>query len=222
TPDYFRTLGIPLIEGRFFNESDATDRPPVGIIDERLARRLWPNESAIGKRFRFPFGTAPWTEIVGVVGHVRHDGLGIDQRPQVYWNYQQRAQPRMALAVKTIQDPNQLTASVIAAMHEVDPEQPLYDVRPMDEVVERSLSPQWLNTALLSIFASVALVLATIGVYGVLSYSVGLRAKEIGIRIALGSQRGQVIRMVLRHGGLLVGLGIIIGIPGALLVSRVL
>jgi putative ABC transport system permease protein len=222
TPDYFRTLGIPLIEGRFFADSDTADRPPVAIIDAQLSQRLWPNQSAIGKRFRLPFGARPWTEIVGVVGHVRHDGLGLDQRPQVYWNYQQRDQPRMALAVRTKQDPNDLTTSVIAAIHEVDPEQPVYDVRPMDKVVERSLSPQWLNTALLSLFASVALVLATIGVYGVLSYSVGVRAKEIGIRMALGSQRGEVIRMVLRHGGFLIGLGIVIGVPVAVLVSRVL
>src|SRR6185369_3918402 len=102
------------------------------------------------------------------------------------------------------------------------PEQPVYDVRPMDEVVERSLSPQWLNMTLLSLFASVALVLATIGIYGVLSYSVGLRSREIGIRIALGSQRGSVIWMVLRQGGQLAGLGTLIGVVGSLLLGRVL
>jgi len=221
TPDYFRTLGIPLMEGRFFEESDSADRPRVGIIDEQLARRLWPNLSAVGKRFRFP-GADVWTEIVGVVGHVRHDGLGVDRRPQVYWNYHQRAQPRMALAVRTNQDPAQLTASVVAAIHAVDPTQPVFNVRTMDEVVDRSLSPQWLNTALLTIFASVALVLATVGVYGVLSYSVGVRAREIGIRMALGSQRAGVIWMVLRRGIFLAGLGTSIGIVGALLLKRIL
>jgi putative ABC transport system permease protein len=128
----------------------------------------------------------------------------------------------MALAVRTSQDPGLLTASVISAFHEVDPNQPLYDVRTMEEVVERSLGPQWLNTALLTIFASVALVLATVGVYGVLSYSVGLRSREIGIRMALGSQRGQVIWMVLRRGISLAGLGTAIGIGGALLLKRIL
>jgi len=221
TPDYFRTLGIPLIEGRFFEESDNADRPRVGIIDDRLARLIWPNQSAIGKRFRFP-GQGPWTEVVGVVGHVRHDGLGIDQRMQVYWNYHQRSQPRMALAVRTMQGPKQITASVIAAIHEVNPEQPVYDVRPMAEVVERSLSSQWLNMTLLTLFASVALVLATIGVYGVLSYSVGLRSREIGIRMALGSRPGEVIWMVLRHGGGLASIGILIGIAGSLLLGRIL
>jgi len=222
TPDYFRTLGIPLIEGRFFEDSDTVGRPRVSIIDEQVARRVWPKQSAIGKRLRIGGPEGPWWEVVGVVGHIKHDGLSVDQRPQVYWNYQQRLQPRMALAVRTNQDPNQLAASVIAAIHEVDPEQPVYDVRSMDEVVGRSLSPQWLSTALLSLFASVALVLATVGVYGVMSYSVGLRSREIGIRMALGSQRGEVILMILRHGGFLAGLGTLIGIGGSLLLGRVL
>jgi putative ABC transport system permease protein len=221
TPDYFRTLGIPLIQGRSFEESDAADRARVGIIDEQLARLVWPNENAIGKRFRFP-GGGPWTEVVGVAGHVRHDGLGVDRRPQVYWNYHQRAQPRMALAVRTNRDPALVSKSVIAAIHQVDPSQPVYDVRTMDEVVERSLSPQWLNMALLTLFASVALALATVGVYGVLSYSVGLRSREIGIRMALGSQRRDVIWMVLRRGIFLAGLGTSIGIVGALLLKRIL
>jgi predicted permease len=223
TPDYFRTMGIPLIEGRYFQEWDTIDHPLVGIVDERLARIMWPNQSAIGKRFRYSFDTElNWYEVVGVVGHVRHDGLGIDLRPQIYWNYQQRSQPRMALAVRTKQDPKLLSAAVVAAIHEVDPEQPVYDVRPMDEVIDRSLSPQWLNMTLLTLFASVALVLATIGIYGVLSYSVGLRSREIGIRIALGSQRRGVVWMVLRQGGLLALLGTLIGIAASLFVGRIL
>jgi putative ABC transport system permease protein len=128
----------------------------------------------------------------------------------------------MALAVRTSQDPQLLAAGVTAVFHETDPDQPLYDVRAMDDVVERSLSPQWLNMALLTLFASVALLLATVGVYGVLSYSVGLRAKEIAIRMALGSQPGDVIRMVLRHGGFLAGLGTLIGLVGSLFLGRVL
>jgi putative ABC transport system permease protein len=221
TPEYFRTLGIPLIEGRFFKDSDAMDRPRVGIIDERLARLVWPNQSAIGKRFRIEL-QGPWTEIVGVVGHVRHDGLGVDQRPQVYWNYLQRSQPRMALAVRTNQDPRLFAAAVISAIHEIDPEQPVYDVRPMEEVVDRSLSQQWLNMALLSLFAAVALALATVGVYGVLSYSVDLRHREIGIRLALGSQPGEIVSMILRHGAFLAGLGIAIGLAGSFFLSRVI
>ena len=219
TPDYFRTLGISLIEGRLFEETDSAGRPLVGIVDDRLANLIWPGQSAIGKRFRMG---GQWYEVVGVVGHVRHDGLHIDQRPQVYWNYHQRAQPRMALAARTSQDPKLFVASIVAAIHEADPEQPVYDVRPMDEVVERSTSPQWLNMTLLSLFASIALALATVGIYGVLSYSVGLRAREIGIRMALGSQRGAVIWMVLRQAGILAGLGIVIGVTASLLLGRIL
>jgi len=222
TPDYFRTLGIPLIQGRVFQDSDTADHPLVGLIDDRLARLAWPQQNPIGKRFRMGFPNAPWVEVVGVVGHVRHAGLDVDPRPQVYWPYSQRTQDRMALAVRGNQNPKQFTAAVISAIHEVDPEQPVYDVRPMDEVVERSLSQQWLTMALVSLFASVALVLATVGVYGVLSYSVGLRRREIGIRMALGSSRREVIWIVLRHGGALAALGMIIGIAGALLLSRML
>src|SRR5262249_50838291 len=171
TPDYFRPLGIPLIQGRVFEESDTANRPLVGLIDDRVARLAWPQQNPIGKRFRMGFPEAPWVEVVGVVGHVRHAGLDIDPRPQVYWPHSQRVQDRLALAVRGNQNPKQFTAAVISAIHYVDPEQPVYDVRPMDEVVERSLSQQWLTMALVSLFASVALVLATVGVYGVLSYS---------------------------------------------------
>jgi len=222
TPDYFKTLDIPLLEGRYFTDSDTSDRPLVSIIDERVARLVWPNQSAIGRRLKIGGAQAPWYEIVGVVGHVRHDGLGIDQRPQVYWNYHQRAQPRMALAVRTSGDPDLMARSVIAAIHDVDPEQPVYDVRPMDEVGRRSLSQEWLTTSLLSLFATIALVLASIGIYGVLSYSVGLRTREIGIRMALGSEPRRITWMVVRHGAVLAAAGGIIGIAGSLLVSRVL
>jgi putative ABC transport system permease protein len=222
TPDYFRTLGIPLITGRFFGESDTGDRPRVSIIDDRVARLVWPNQNAIGKRLRIGGPQAPWFEVVGVVGHIRHNGLGIDQRPQVYWNYQQRAQPRMALAVRTLGNPKLSASSVVAAIHEVDPEQPVYDVFPMDEVVDRSLSQERLTTTLLSLFASVALVLASVGIYGVLSYSVGLRTREIGIRMALGSERRGIILMVVRHGATLAASGAAIGIGASLLVGRVL
>jgi putative ABC transport system permease protein len=219
TPDYFRTMGIPLVAGRFFNETDTADRPGVGIVDERLARTVWPNQNPIGKRFRFG-GGPPWYEVVGVVGHIRHDKLSLDERPQVYWSYRQRVQPRMALAVRTSQDPNLLTAGVLAAIHAVDPDQPVYDVRAMDDVVARSMAQERLTAMLLTIFAAVALVLATVGVYGVLSYSVGLRTREIGIRLALGSQPGEVVRMVLRQGATLAVTGTALGLAGALALGR--
>ena len=170
TPGYFAALGIPLREGRSFEEADDEGAQPVGIIDDRLARAAWPNQSAVGRRFRVPIGNSPWVTIVGVVGHVHHDGVTAAGRPQVYWNYRQRAQDRMALVVRTDQDPAALTPSIISEIRAVDPEQAVYDVRPMSDVVDRSLGQQWLTTAVLSAFAVVSLLMAAIGVYGVVSY----------------------------------------------------
>jgi putative ABC transport system permease protein len=223
TPDYFRTLGIPLVQGRFFDKSDTENRPMVGIIDEQLARRVFPNESAIGKRFRVVYpGDNSWIEVVGVVGHLRHDSLGTDTRPQIYWNYEQRAQDRMALVVRTKKAPESITAGVISQIHTLDAEQPVYDVRPMNEVVDRSVSTQWLMMTLVSVFAVVALVLASVGIYGVMSYSVGMRTREIGIRMALGSERHEILWTILRYGGRLAGLGLAIGFAGAVGLRRVL
>ena len=165
--DYFRALTVPLLAGRTFNASDTPDHPAVGLIDERLARAVFAAESPIGKRFKIDFPEAPWVEIVGVVGHVRQEGLGSDPRPQVYWPYQQRTQDRMAMVVRTTADPSSLTAPIRAAIHEVDPDQPLYDVRPMPAVLERTLRGQWINTVLIGVFAVLALVLASVGLYGV-------------------------------------------------------
>ena len=122
TPDYFRTLGIPLIQGRVFEESDTADRPLVGLIDDRVARLAWPQQNPIGKRFRMGFPEAAWVEVVGVVGHVRHAGLDVDPRPQVYWPHSQRVQDRLALAVRGNQNPRRFTTAVISAIHEVDPD----------------------------------------------------------------------------------------------------
>jgi putative ABC transport system permease protein len=221
SPDYFRTIGIPLIAGRFFEESDAADHPGVGLVDDRLARTVWPNQNPIGKRFRFG-GGGPWFEVIGVVGHIRHDKLSLDERPQIYWTYRQRVQPRMAVAVRTQRDPNLLASSVIAAIHAVDRDQPVYDVRTMDDVVTQSMSQERLTTTLLTVFASIALVLATIGVYGVLSYAVSLRVREIGIRMALGSRRTGVVWIVVRQATTLATVGTAIGLTGAWLIGRVL
>ena len=129
--------GEPLREGRDFTEADADPAPLVGIVDEQLARRAWPGQSALGRRFR-QTADMPWTTIVGVAGHVRHERLDEDTRPQVYWNYRQRAQDRMALVVKAREEPQPLATSLAAIVRSVDPEQPVYDVRTLDAVVERA------------------------------------------------------------------------------------
>jgi predicted permease len=220
--DYFVALGIALKSGRTFTEADGADAPPVGVIDDQLARAAWPDGSAIGHRFRIPVADLPWITIVGIVGHIRHDGLTTDARPQVYWHYVQRAQDRMALVVRTDRDPAALVRPVIAEIHAADPEQPVFDVRSMAAVVDRSTGQEWLTAAVLMMFATLALLMAAIGVYGVISYGVRLRAREFGIRIALGALRQDVMMMVVRRGAMLAGCGLLIGLIGALLVTRML
>jgi putative ABC transport system permease protein len=218
--DYFSALGIPLKSGRIFTDADIADAPPVGLVDDQLARMAWPDRSAIGQRFRFPGTNFPWITIVGIVGHVRHDALTTDARPQVYWHYLQRAQDRMALVVRADGDAAGFVRQVMAEIRATDPEQPVYEVRTMEAVVDRATGQQWLTAAVLTTFAALALLMAGIGVYGVISYGVRLRAREFGIRIALGALRQDVMMMVVRRGATLAGWGLMIGVGAALVVTR--
>ncbi len=230
TPDYFQTLGIQLIEGRPFTDHDTqvipvpgmsgVFMPSTGIVDDRIARRFWPGESPIGKRFRFALQGMPWIEIVGVAGHIRHDGLDVDLRPQVYFNYLQRPQDRMALVVRTDQDPRALISATLEAIRSVDAEQPVYDVRTMEDVVERSTAQRWLNMMMVTVFAAIALLLASVGVYGVVAYGVNERRREFGIRLALGAERGAVARLVVWQGTVLAILGSAIGFVAAAFMSK--
>jgi putative ABC transport system permease protein len=220
SPGYFRAIGIPIIEGRSFTARDGIEAPRVAIIDERLARTIWPGASPIGRRIRE--GGDPWSTIVGVVGHIRHIGLDDDSDPQVYWNYPQRRQDRLALVVRTRGTPAALTPSIAAAVREVDPEQPIYDARTLEAVVDRSLGQRWLQTVLLVMFAGVALLLASVGAYGVIAYGVGQRTREFGVRMALGAGRPRVIGMVLRRGVTLFALGALTGLALAAATVRVL
>jgi putative ABC transport system permease protein len=217
-------MGIPLVSGRPFNEADDDDAPPVGIIDERAAKLVFRGESPIGRRFRpvIPGSAIPWRTIVGVAGHLRHERLDEDGRPQVYWSYRQNTQDREALVVRTAADPAALAQSIAAAIRSVDPEQPIYDARTLDDVVDRSLAQRWLQTALLTAFASIALLLASIGVYGVIAYAVGQRRREFGIRLALGAHRSEIVGLVMRRGALLFAAGAAIGLGAAAASARVL
>jgi len=226
TPDYFRTIGIPLKRGRAFSESDHADAKPVAIIDEQLAARLWPDSDPLGRRFRFPAPIPeigqPWFEIVGVVGHVRHDGLDRDLRPQVYWNYQQFTQDRAVLVVRSQVESASLAAFIIHEIRSIDPEQPVYDVRTMSEVVDRSISARWLGSLLVGLFAAAALTLTSIGIYGVVSYSVGQRAREFSIRMALGAKRGNLVGFVLRRAVMMTMVGVVIGVAAAFMLTRLM
>jgi putative ABC transport system permease protein len=224
TPDYFKTLRIPILQGRSFTDSDTDGAKLVGIIDERIARTVWPGrKDIIGRRYRMGFPDSPWIEIVGVAGQLRHAGLDVDPRPTAYWNYQQRTQDRVALAIRTTGgDPRQLIAPVLAALREVDPEQPAYDVQTMDALLDRSLAQRWLNMLLLIGFAGASLTLASIGLYGVMAYAVTQRSREFGIRLALGGRPRDIVRLVITQAARLAIAGALIGLAAAWLASRAL
>jgi putative ABC transport system permease protein len=198
--DYFRALDIPILAGRTFHTHDSANRPPEGLIDVELARQVFGSDNPIGKRFRIDAPDSPWVEIVGIVGHIRHDGLDRDSRPQVYWPYDQRTQDRMAMVVKATVDPASLVSAVRAAVYEIDPEQPLYDVRPMTTVVEGTLRGEWLTTVMVGAFGLMALTLAGAGLYGVIAYLTTERRLEFGIRLALGATTSDVLALVLKQG----------------------
>jgi putative ABC transport system permease protein len=217
TPGYFGAMGIPLLRGRLFNEHDAPDSRRVGLIDAEMAKRIFGNEDPIGKRFRqslgpnFPNDT-PWSEIVGVVGHVLNDSLEQDVRPQVYWPETQRAQERAALVVRTTDNPTAYAEAVVAEIRRENPDQPVFEVRSMESWIARSLQTRTLATSLVSIFGFASVLLACLGLYGVISFSTGLRSREFGLRLALGATAGQVRRLVLLHAGRIAGVGLVIGL----------
>jgi putative ABC transport system permease protein len=222
TPDYFRTLEIPIVAGRTFTEADDERALPVAIIDERLARTVFASVDPIGRRVRIPVANLPWLTIVGVAGHIRHDRLDEDLRPQIYFNYKQRAQDRMAVVVRSRTDAAALAPSLMTAIRSIDPEQPVYDARTLEAVVDRSVGQRWLQTTLLTVFATIALILASVGVYGVIAYTVGQRWREFGIRLALGARREEIVALVLRRGLRLFAIGAVLGLAAAAATAKVI
>lgn len=221
TPDYFRTMNIPLLRGRSFTEQDHMNSPLVVVLDEEVARRAWPGEDPIGKRVRSG-AASPWAEVVGVVGHIRHEKLETDERLQIYWNYEQRARDRMSLVVRTPGDPHVLVSSVLNAIRSVDSDQPAFAVRTMSEVVDQSISFRWFNAVVVSLFAGSSLLLAMIGIYGVIAWTVKQQTREIGVRIAMGADRRAVLMMVLGKGLRMTAIGIALGMLGSFVLSRFL
>jgi putative ABC transport system permease protein len=221
TPDYLRTMNIPLLRGRFFTEQDNMNSPMVVILDEEVARRAWPGENPIGRRVRSG-PSSPWAEVVGVVGHIRHEKLESDERLQIYWNYWQRARDRMSLVIRTSVDPHSLVTPVLNAIQSIDPDQPAFAVRTMNEVVDQSLSLRWFNTFVVSLFAGSSLLLAMIGMYGVIAWNVKQQTREIGVRVALGASRRAVLMMVLGKGLRMTAFGIVLGALGSFILARFL
>ena len=219
--NYFHAMGISLLKGRAFTASDAEGAQPVMIINKMMAQRLFANEDPLGKRIKFTDDpNVPWKEVIGVVGDVRHNGLDVEPQMETYLPYLQSPRAIMAIAVRSTSDPTAMTSAVRRAILEVDKDQPIYDIKTMGQRFSEAVAPRRLSMALFSFFAAIALVLAVLGVYGVMSYSVNQRTHEFGIRMALGAQATDVLKLVLRQGIILAMTGILIGVIAAFVVTR--
>jgi putative ABC transport system permease protein len=216
TPDYFRTMGISVLRGRAFTDTDNAGSPPVAIVNETMARTYWANGDAIGKRFRFygPLDRSPWIQIVGIINDVRHD-LNTPINPEYYLPHAQDTWNAMVLVARTNVDPASTASALRQQVWAIDKDQPVFDVKTMTEVRSNSVALYSLWAVMLGIFAGVALLLAGVGIYGVLAFAVTQRTQEIGIRMALGAKTSDVLRLVLRHGMGMTLLGICIGLAGA-------
>ena len=221
TPDYFRTMAIPLVSGRFFAESDTAQAPSRIIVNQTLARRFWPRANPIGGCLVLdPSGRI--AEIVGVVGDVKPERLDGDDWPTIYSPYPQTNFNIMVMVVRTAVPPEALASSVERAVHQSDPDQPVADMRSMDAVVDRAVSTARFHTLVLAVFAQIAFLLAATGIYGVVAYDVSQRTPEIGIRISLGAQPGDVLRLILGQCARLAALGIALGLAAALALTRLM
>jgi putative ABC transport system permease protein len=219
TPGTFQALGIPLLQGRDFQNTDTTNTPRVAIIDEPLARRYWPANDAIGRRIQTS-GNREWMTIVGIVGGIKQSNLTEEKRPHIYMAMSQYTQLRAAFVVRTDGPPESAIPTFRAALKQVDPDMPLYMVRSMTDVIGDTLDTQRLTNTLLTAFAIIALVLAAVGIYSTMSVYVGSRTKEFGIRLALGAQPGALRRRVIRQGLMLTAAGVVIGVLGALALTQ--
>ncbi|HEY6660673.1 MAG TPA: ABC transporter permease [Pyrinomonadaceae bacterium] len=218
--EYLNALNIPLRQGRFFTKFDSAGSPQVVVINETMARRYFPNEDPVGKRLLVMFGEAETREIVGVIGDVLHNGLHAQPRAEMFVPHQQSASAYMTFLVKTTTDPAAQLAPVKRAIREVNPNQTFARTATMEELVADSLKQRRFTLFLLGLFAAIALILATIGIYGSISYSTRQRTNEIGVRIALGAQSRDVLRLIVGQGVGLALVGVAIGLGAAILLTR--
>jgi len=224
TPGFLETLKVPLIKGRLIAETDRDGAPQVAVVDEEAARRYWAGDP-IGKRITFDDPSKPnpkWVTIVGLIGHTAHEGLDAEHRVQLYFPYAQLPQPQMTFAVRTAGDPTAIVNAVRGAIREVDPDQPIADVATMDSLMDQTIGQRRLSMTLLATFAVLAMALAALGIYGVMAFDVTRRSQEIGVRMALGAARRDVLGLVLRQGLTMAVIGVGIGLAAASALTRVL
>jgi predicted permease len=221
---YVQALRIPLLEGRWFDERDIIGNPRVILVDEFMARELWPGESAIGKRVRTGGlrSTSPWLTVIGVVGRVKQDSLDVEPRIAMYFPHTQSPSRAMIVTVRVNGDPAAIAAAVKREIHALDSDLPVYYVRTMNERIGEYLAPRRFSVVLLAVFAGLAVALAAIGVYGVMAYLVNQSTREIGIRIALGATERGILGLVVRRGMTVAGLGVFAGLVAALVLTRFL
>ena len=227
SPGYFNTMGIPVLKGRDFTERDKADSPYAVVISEKTAHHFWPGENPIGKRLKPGSATndTPWREVIGVVKDVRQNDFVEQPKMQMYFSHEQINTfifAPNALVVRTSVAPLSLAATVRNTVWTIDKDQPVSDIRSMEEIVSEAVARQRFSMLLLGIFASLALVLAAVGIYGVMSYSVAQRTHEIGIRMALGAQKSDVLKLTVGQGLKLVSIGVAIGLLAALILTRVM
>ncbi|MEW6736440.1 MAG: ABC transporter permease, partial [Acidobacteriota bacterium] len=228
SPDYFRVMNIPLLNGRYFTEQDSKDGVPAVIINEAMAKRFWPGQDPLGKQLSLGmseeeefYGKKIYREVIGVVGNIKHDRLDHDVSPEMYVPYLQLPASWMSLVVRTNVARNPI-ADIRSTVQALDKDQPIYNINTMEQRLARSISAQRFNSFLLGTLALIALILSTIGIYGVISYSVNERTQEIGIRLALGAQQYDILRLIVGQGMFIVLIGIIVGLAVALALTRLM
>jgi putative ABC transport system permease protein len=222
TSGYFETIGIPVVRGRAFTAQDDEDHPPVVMINEAMARAFWPGENPVGQRLKF--GDENWRAIVGIAGDVRHRGLGNEPTPEMYipWGQVPNVEARPTIVVRSQRDPASLTSALRAAAAQIDPEVPMDQIATMEQLVSGSVGESRFRSTAIAVFALLALFVASIGLYGTMSYLVSQRTREFGIRMAVGATRGAVLRQVLQQGAKLAAIGVVIGLAAAALLGRLI